>query len=248
VQARKDREQQFHDIAFSQNTREKTGKFYSITKSSRDFYCDFLSRNCYNKKVLEYGCGPGSFSFHLTEKGARVTGIDISPMAIRQAMERAQQRKLDGIEFLVMDAEQMDFEDSVFDVVCGTSILHHLILARAFSELSRVLKPGGKAIFIEPLGHNPVINLYRKITPNMRTPDEHPLLIKDLQLAEHYFKHDETRYFHLVSLVAVLFRNLPFFPVVLRILDGVDSFLFTCFPPARRFAWTVVLIFTNAKK
>ena len=248
MQARKDREQQFHDIAFSQNTREKAGKFYSITKSSRNFYRDFLSRNCRNQKVLEYGCGPGSFSFHLAEKGARVTGIDISPVAIGQARERAQQRGLDGIEFLVMDAEQMDFQDSVFDVVCGTSILHHLILDRAFSELSRVLKPGGKAIFIEPLGHNPVINLYRKITPTMRTPDEHPLLMKDLRLADHYFKHDETRYFHLISLVGVLFRRLPFFPAALRALDAVDSFLFTCFPPARRFAWTVVLIFTNAKK
>lgn len=38
--------------------------------------------------------------------------------------------------------------------------------------------------FSEPLGHNPIINWYRNRTPEMRTEDEHPLLIKDIEFAK----------------------------------------------------------------
>jgi hypothetical protein len=47
-------------------------------------------------------------------------------------------------------------------------------LSLACSEIARVLRPGGPAIFVEPLGHNPLINAYRKRTPALRTVDEHP--------------------------------------------------------------------------
>src|SRR3546814_4334755 len=46
---------------------------------------------------------------------------------------------------------------------------------------SRVLRPGGRAVFIEPLGLNPAIELYRRFTPSARTPDEHPLLRRDFR-------------------------------------------------------------------
>ena len=43
------------------------------------------------------------------------------------------------------------------------------------NEISRILKPNGKLLFIEPLGTNPLINFYRKLTPKSRSKDEHPL-------------------------------------------------------------------------
>ena len=53
-------------------------------------------------------------------------------------------------------------EKNRFDIIYGTGILHHLNLKACLDEIERILKPGGKFVFIEPLGTNPVINLYRK--------------------------------------------------------------------------------------
>ena len=96
--------------------------------------------------------------------GARVTGIDISEVALDLGKARARDQGVEDVMFLVMDAEKMQFEDNSFDLVCGTSILHHLHLSKALRELARILKPQEKAIFIEPIGHNPAINLFRRLT------------------------------------------------------------------------------------
>ena len=116
--------------------------------------------------------------------GAHATGIDISPVAIEMGVREAASRGLrDRTHFAVMNAEALDFPDASFDRVCGSGILHHLDLKKAYGEIARVLRPNGYGIFLEPLGHNPLINWYRRRTPQMRTEDEHPLLKSDLALA-----------------------------------------------------------------
>lgn len=112
----------------------------------------------------------------------------------------------------------------------------------------RVLKPGGKGIFIEPLGHNPAINLFRAMTPALRTPDEHPLLMKDLKLAKCYFQKVETEFFHLLSLLAILFRNTRGFHRLVRVLDKVDAMIFKFLPIAKLMAWTVAITVSQPKK
>jgi ubiquinone/menaquinone biosynthesis C-methylase UbiE len=64
-----------------------------------------------------------------------------------------------------MNAEATTFPDNSFDLICGSSILHHLNLDKACAEIRRILRPDGGAVFIEPLGHNPLINMFRKLTP-----------------------------------------------------------------------------------
>ncbi len=244
----KDNQKEFFDRTYEFDVREPVSKYYTVVKSSRDYYETLLLSNCRNKNVLEYGCGTGSYAFSLAEYGSKVIGIDISETAIRLAKERAKQEALENIQFLVMDAEAMQFEDNNFDIVCGTAILHHLNLHKAMSELTRVLNPTGKAIFIEPMGHNPVINLYRKLTPHFRTKDEHPLTVKDLSLIKEFFHEVDWRYFHLFSLLAVPFRNKKFFPSLLKILDTIDRKLFKWAPFIRLFAWQVVIILEKPKK
>src|SRR3546814_18316951 len=75
-----------------------------------------------------------------------------------------------------MNAEAMTFPDDSFDLVFGSGIIHHLDIDRASGEIARVLRPGGRAVFIEPLGLNPAIALYRRFPPRALTPHDPPLL------------------------------------------------------------------------
>jgi SAM-dependent methyltransferase len=163
-------------------------------------------------------------------------------VAIEQATARGRAEGLDEqLTFRVMDAEQLEFPDASFDIVCGSGILHHLDLARAYAEIARVLAPTGIGVFTEPLGHNPAINAYRNRTPALRTVDEHPLLMDDLKLAERFFGEVDRRFFTLSSLAAIPIRNRPGFERLLGGLDGLDRWLFRIAPVLRRHAWMVAI-------
>ena len=236
------REKEFHNRVFADHSRNVVGKYYSVMGSSRRCYEGVLNRYGRGTSVLEFGCGPGFFAPYLAQRGASVTGIDISETAIAQAQERAREQGVTGnLDLKVMNAEALEFPAQSFDLVCGVAILHHLDLDRAYAEIARTLKPGGRAVFLEPLGHNPIINLYRRMTPDLRTPDEHPLLVRDLDLADRYFDERQNHYFTLHSLLAVPFRNTSVFRGLLRACDAADRLLFSTVPPARRLAWQVVV-------
>lgn len=243
----KENEKQFFDWTFEFGARKPVSKFYTVAQSSRKCYENLLVANCRNKTVLEYGCGMGSSAFLLAKHGARVTGIDISEVALDLARARARDQGGEDVMFLVMDAEKMQFEDNSFELVCGTSILHHLHLCKALRELARILKPQGKAIFIEPMGHNPAINLFRKLTPHFRTRDEHPLIVKDLEFMREFFHQVDCNFFHLFPLLAVPFRDSRAFPLLLKTLDNIDRKLFEWAPLLRLLAWQVVIILEKPK-
>jgi SAM-dependent methyltransferase len=236
------REREFHNRVFADHSRQAAGKYYSVMRGSRRCYESVLNRYGRGSTVLEFGCGPGFFAPYLAARGASVTGIDISETAIAQARERAAEQGVSGnLTLEVMNAEALEFPAHSFDLVCGVAILHHLDLDRAYGEIARTLKPGGRAVFLEPLGHNPVINLYRRMTPGLRTEDEHPLLTRDLRLADRYFDEVRTHFFTLHSLLAVPFRNMAIFSGLLDACESADRLVFRTLPPARRLAWQVVI-------
>ena len=242
-------ERNFHNGAFASDLRNDAAKYYEVTRKSRELYIRSVENLGARKRVLEYGCGPGSYAFHLGAHHAKVTGIDISDVAIQQAREQAAALQLDAqVTFEVMNAEALSFADNSFDLICGTGILHHLNLQKAFEEIQRTLSPNGHAVFIEPLAHNPLISLYRWATPKLRTEDEHPLTMSDLQRARRYFATVETRFFHLSSLGAVPLRKYPFFERVVHALDRMDETLFRLSPPMKRFAWRVLLTLSRPFK
>jgi SAM-dependent methyltransferase len=246
---RLDREQEFHDKAFAEGTRRSAERFYAIDARSTAYYHDELLRNCEGEKVLEYGCGPGSAAFFLAEHGASVTGIDISPVAIEKAADEAARRGVaENTDFKVMNAEALGFPDDSFGLVCGTGILHHLDLARSYAEIARVLRPDGRGVFVEPMGHNPAINLYRRRTPDLRTEDEHPLLMSDLEFASKYFGEVNPRFFHLNTLAAVPARNWKRFDTLVDALGRLDDAVFRAIPPLRRYAWLVALVFARPRQ
>lgn len=238
------REKQFHDRRYTNDHKrqQKVGRFYSITSSITQAYQQKLLDSSKNSKVIEYGCGKGSYAFKIAHNCAElVTGIDISPVAIEIAQQQAARENLsENINFQIMNAENLEFEPNSYDLICGSGILHHLDLTSAVESITRILKPSGKAVFLEPLGHNFLINLYRRLTPNIRSDDEHPLLEQDLKAIKSNFKHTEIRYFYLTSLIASLIAGKPGFNTLLRFCEFADSILLKL-PGVRQQAWMVLI-------
>ena len=249
VQSRIEREREFHNKEFADSERAKISGFYQVTRSSTKWYENFLYQHAPGSYLLEYGCGPNSYAFALAGHGARVMGIDISDTAIEQMRERATHRPhAERVAFQRMNAEELEFPVDTFDMICGRAILHHLDLRKSFAEIARTLKSNGHAIFVEPLGHNPVINAYRNRTPELRTEDEHPLLTSDLKMAKEYFGKVQVQYFHLGSLAAAPLVGMRIFSPVLETLDAADKVIFKALPFLRKHAWAVVLVFSEPRK
>jgi SAM-dependent methyltransferase len=231
------REKDFHNKIHADESRTALNRFYSITASSTDAYRRAALEDCKGKSVLELGCGRVAFATELADAGANVIAMDISEVAVRRTHDETGR---DDIRFAVMDAEHLGCADGVFDLVVGRSVIHHLVLERAFEEICRVLKPDGRAVFLEPLGHNPILNAYRRATPALHSVDEHPLKTSDLDLTRRYFRDVEVSYFHLTSLAAIAVSRTRLFSGAVRVLERADAALVRT--PLSRFAWIAVIV------
>lgn len=240
------RESSFHDQRFADDTRRQADKFYQVSGSAFAWYRSRVLADVAALRVLEYGCGLGTSALDVARAGGNATGIDISPVAIGLARQEATEAGLQQrAEFAVMNAEALECADASFDRVCGSGILHHLDLSRALPEIARVLAPGGYAVFLEPLGHNPAINWYRRRTPTLRTEDEHPLLMRDLRFARTCFGQVRVRFFNLATLLAVPLRTTVLFSPAMSVLTAIDKLLLAARSPARHWAWMVVVEFAH---
>jgi ubiquinone/menaquinone biosynthesis C-methylase UbiE len=123
--------------------------------------------------VLEIGCGTGYFTKEIVKTGARVTAIDISPELLNIAKQDITET---NVQFKLDNAYDLSFEKNRFDSIVGSSVLHHLDVEKAISEMFRVLKPGGSMFFTEPNMLNPQIALQKNIPALKRklgdSPDE----------------------------------------------------------------------------
>jgi SAM-dependent methyltransferase len=147
------------------------------------------------RDILDYGwAGDGDRALSLLGRGARsVAGFDLWWTEDDLERVRALMRGAgveEGIDFRLADPYATPFADDSFDVVIGASILHHLDLDRALGEVRRVLRPGGCAVFVEPLAHNPLMRLGRLLTPGTRT-DAGQLTKQDWALCARHFRDFE---------------------------------------------------------
>lgn len=235
-------EKQFHDKKAASSAG---ADFYSLGVLARaDQYAYELLGELRGKLILDLGCGAGHHAMKFAEQGARVYAIDLSPGMVERAKSRVKENGLDGrVRVVEMSAEELQFPDETFDLVFGHSILHHTDLELTRTHVYRVLKQGGKGVFLEPLGHNPLINLFRKLTPQRRTPTEKPLKIDDVVFFAEPFSALRYREFYLLALAAFALLPLKSRGILQRTLNQLsrlDDGLFTRWPTLGRYGWVIV--------
>jgi SAM-dependent methyltransferase len=144
----------------------------------------------------------------LARRGARVVGIDVSAGYLDEARRRAE---VNGarVAFVQADAERLPFAAGSFDRVWGNAVLHHLDLPTAARELRRVLAPGGRAVFCEPWGDNPLLAWARRrlrYPGKQHTPDERPLDRRCLPVLRAVFPRLRAEGFQLLSMARRVLR------------------------------------------
>ncbi len=236
-------EKNFHDLRFEDGVGYRTQvKFYKTVKSAYDLFDSIVKVFANGGGTgLEYGCSTGEYIKELNAKyDFEATGIDISSNGIEIAS-----RNLSGLtknpKFLVMNANEPDFNNNQFDFCFGKGILHHLDWPQSIEQLNRILKADGRFVFIEPLGTNPIINMYRKFTPTDRSPDELPLTYDNIQFLKLNFPFLSLRYFGFLSILLFILNEKSYLlSKLLNLSEKLDSFIFRI-PGFWRLAWVVVI-------
>jgi SAM-dependent methyltransferase len=199
------------------------------------------------KRVLLYGCGPANEASQFIKAGATsVAGIDISDVEIAVAWEQARAGEYaDVVDFRAEDAQETSFPTNAFDLIVGSAILHHLDLRKALSEIRRILAPGGRAVFLEPLAHNLLLRIGRRFTPQARTADEHPLTVDDWSVCGEVFPaftHREVELLSIPLMPVNLLVPLRWQRRLARRVSAFDDVLLDRYPTLRKYARTTMIV------
>jgi SAM-dependent methyltransferase len=178
-----------------------------------------------DRRIIEYGCGLGRLTVILARSGARVTAFDLSERSIEATRKRLEFNGLaDQVELVVASGEHLPFPDGSFDLAIGKAVLHHLDPADGARELARILVPGGRATFSEPLGTNPLVVFAREHLPY---PGKHergadiPLTRDDIRTWMAPFASGRLRPIQLLAMVERAFGFSTTFPTLRRLDDAI---------------------------
>jgi ubiquinone/menaquinone biosynthesis C-methylase UbiE len=136
----------FEELKERQSVVWGTGPYQRITETITDIHERVIEElaPAPGDAWLDLACGTGAVAERAAAAGADVTGIDLAPVLIETANERARDLGLD-IDYAVGDAERLELADASFDKVSSTcGIMFTPDHEATAGELARVTKPGGK--------------------------------------------------------------------------------------------------------
>ena len=157
-------------------------------------------------RVLEIGPGLGQTTLWLAQRGAEVWSVDISRSSLVQVNERLAAAG-QGACLVQSPGETLPLADASFDLVFVESVLMHSEWRRTVAECARVLRPGGRALFIEPLRHHPLVAVYRATISSLKATQPHYLSWRDFDEIARHFKHGQRRAFYFLSPATLAVRG-----------------------------------------
>ncbi len=199
------------------------------------------------KRVLDVGCGRGWISRLLALRGASVAAFDISIEGCRLTRDKLKALGFSARSIGVMDAHDLGFKDSTLDAIFMAGVLHHLNIAKVATEAHRVLKPGGRIVFYEPLRYGPIMWAIRQVWLRLNglkeydmTEHEEALKEQDLRPLTELFAKTYVRKFNFVAKTNRLRNRFGKLAVSLRAIDYV---ILSLFPSLQRYCTFIVCRF-----
>ena len=242
------RERNFHDALASQLDIDELSR--PRAPNRLDDALVELAGDVQGCAVLDAGCGQGDLTLRLLDGGAAVTALDLSPGMVDVVRQRVRRTvgDCDAFSAVVAPLEDSGLASSSMDLVVGKFVLHHVDVRAGSAELQRILRPGGRAIFVENSGANPVLAFARRYltgrfgVPRFGTIDEHPLLARDLDALRHTFSRVTARYpvfefFVLFDRQVLRFRYARLSRLIRTLDEAVPRYV----PRLRRFSYRVIV-------
>jgi SAM-dependent methyltransferase len=182
-------------------------------------------------RVLDFACGTGVVSAWLADRGASVTGIDLSASSIDRARELLDH--LGARASFVAGALAELARESPFDRIAGRYALHHVDCETVAPALAQLLRPAGTAAFVETMAANRLLAFLRSHVagrfgvPRYGTRDERPLGAADVAALEDAFAAPVRTEVAELTFLRVLDRQITKFRVrsISRALGAIDDLL-----------------------
>ena len=182
-------------------------------------------------RALDYGCGVGDWGVMLAVEGAHVTLLDLSPVAVEVALRRAgASGVIESVHGFARDASDLScFADGEFDLIFACAAVHHTLkYGRAFEELLRVLKLGGRLVMAEGWGNNPLLDAARRLRWRFgQEPAEAGEGVifneRDVERLRQRMSKVEVTPLNLLAMAKRLFRGRFQRPAVRAILSGLEG-------------------------
>ncbi len=219
------------------------------------------------KTLLDVGCGLGEASVYFALEGADVTAIDLSQKMLDATLKLA---KKNNVSVKTHKSAAEDFclnDDTKFDIIYLGNLFHHVEIESTITRILRHIEKGGQLISWDPVAYNPLINIYRKIAREVRTKDEHPLKLRDIEVFKKYFGKVEIKWFWLTTLLVFLIMALiqrrnpnkerywkkiveegESWARIYKPLERLDLFLLKLFPFLGPLCWNVVICASEPKQ
>ena len=196
----------FHDARI--HTPDEQRLSYGYASVADVYAATHIPPECMDQSVLEIGCFRGDEARRAAAMTGQYVGIDISSAAIEFCKK---QNFPANFRFDVDDANVLStVADNSVDYAFGNGVLHHLDLEQFSTALAKKLTRNASAKFIEPAQGNFALRLFRKLTPNLRTADEHPFDEQSMAVLRKHFTVKVQHHGLLRPFVPMLFLNAKF--------------------------------------
>lgn len=213
------------------------------------------------KRIIDLGCGLGETSVYFALKGARVTAVDLSPEMLK-VVDRLSKRYHVRVRKTLASVEHLSLKkNEKFDVVYAGNLFHHVNIPRTMQSILPHMHKDSVLVCWDPVRYNPIINIYRKIAVNVRSPNERPVGFSEIRYLRQLFHESTVSWYWFSSLFIFIYmyvieRRNPnterYWKTVIKEgrkwswlylpLSAFDRIILTLLPFLRPLCWNVILV------